>query len=444
MHLLRNTVRPYPWGSPTAIADLLGRAPGGGPEAELWIGAHSDSPSVAVRPEGDPVPLDALIAEDPVHHLGRAVHERFGGHLPFLVKVLAAESALSLQVHPTREQAAAGYAAENAAGIPAGAPHRNYKDANHKPEMILALTTFEALCGFRPPEESSAVFAGLAELLPADSEESLFLATVAADLRSGDRPSAVRQERSPGAGLRAAFSRLATERRSAGSALAAVTGLSGTGGSALEQDLRTVAELDAEHPGDPGVLIALLLNRVALRPGQALYLPAGNIHAYLHGLGIEVMASSDNVLRGGLTTKHVDVPELLKTVVFEPLAPPVLAPERTAPGQELFRPPFEEFQLQLLRLEPGTANGRGAPSRAQLVQEGPVVVLAVTGDVDVQAGPERLTLPRGESVFVPAAESPVVLSAGSSDAPAGGTLAVAVTVARGAAAPPGSSPGVPG
>ncbi len=169
MYELENVLRPYAWGSTTAIAGLLGRPATGGPEAELWVGAHPDSPSTALNAggaagtAGGRVPLDALIARDPEHYLGSESVAEFGARLPFLLKVLAAESPLSLQVHPTLDQARAGYAREEAAGVGRGAATRNYKDDNHKPEMIFALTPFEALCGFRPAAQSRAVLLHVAE-----------------------------------------------------------------------------------------------------------------------------------------------------------------------------------------------------------------------------------------------------------------------------------------
>ncbi|MFD1214662.1 mannose-6-phosphate isomerase, class I, partial [Arthrobacter sp. GCM10027362] len=175
MYRLKNVLRPYAWGSATAMAELFGREPSGGPEAELWIGAHPDSPSSMLLPGGTEQRLDAFIAAQPEPALGDETIRRFGTKLPFLAKVLAADSALSLQVHPTREQAQAGYAAENAARIPAGAPGRSYKDGNHKPEMIYALTSFEALCGFRQPRDAARLFLGLRGRLDAAGADTALL-----------------------------------------------------------------------------------------------------------------------------------------------------------------------------------------------------------------------------------------------------------------------------
>ncbi|WP_104168430.1 mannose-6-phosphate isomerase, class I [Arthrobacter sp. SX1312] len=424
MYLLDNTLRPYAWGSDSAIADLLGRERSGGPEAELWIGAHPDSPSVVLAPagpDGAPVPgagpadgraLDGLIAEDPEHHLGAGVAADFG-RLPFLLKVLAADSPLSLQVHPTLEQAREGFAREEAAGVDRAAAERNYKDDNHKPEMLLALTPFAMLCGFRPPAQARAVF----ELLAAHVDRAGLALPPLVPLLLDDL--ARQEERTA---LRSAFERLIEGGTDVTEATAAIVSAlaSGAPTAPYEEELATVVALDAQYPGDPGVLISLLLNRVSLAPGEAVYLPAGNVHAYLHGLGIEVMASSDNVLRGGLTPKFVDVPELLRTVSFEPVGVPMLGPERTLLGQEVFRPPFREFQLQRIELEPGAGP-------VPLVQEGAAVVLVVSGSVLLDSPRSELRLDRGDSAFLPAAEAPV--NAHVVSGATGAALAFAVTTA---------------
>jgi mannose-6-phosphate isomerase len=426
MYELENVLRPYAWGSPTAIADLLGRPASGGPEAELWIGAHPDSPSVALTPaaagagrhspearDGGRLALDALIAEDPEHCLGARSVAEFGPRLPFLLKVLAAETPLSLQVHPTAAQAREGFAREEAAGVGRTAQDRNYKDAFHKPEMILALTPFEALCGFRPAAESRAVFEHLAACFDlAGLELPPLVPQLLKDLAQPDVPAA----------LRAAFERLIAGGPEVSDATAViVTALaSGAPTAGYEAELSTVAALNDQYPGDPGVLISLLLNRISLAPGQAVYLPAGNVHAYLHGLGIEVMASSDNVLRGGLTPKFVDVPELLKTVAFEAVDVPMLAAETTMLDQELFRPPFREFQLQRIELAPGA-------EPVPLAQSGAAVIIVTGGTVRLDSPKGELRLERGASAFLPAAEAPVNVHPVSGAT--GPALAFAVTTA---------------
>ena len=420
MYLLENTLRPYAWGSETAIAELLGRVPSGGPEAELWVGAHPDSPSRALLDDGTREDLDRLIASDPVRALGDAAVQRFGDRLPFLLKVLAAAAPLSLQVHPSSSQAVAGFDAENAAGVPADAPHRNYRDGFHKPEMIFALTAFEALCGFRPAPEAAAVFGQLVTAVEVSGANVPQLLTdVVADLTGSDQS----------AGLRSAFTRLLTGGEASVQAAQTVAAALA---SATGPEAATVRELIEHYPADPGVLVSLLLNRVSLSPGQAIYLPAGNIHAYLSGLGIEVMASSDNVLRGGLTPKHVDVPELLKTVSFESVTVPAVEVRRTGLGQELYCPPFDEFALQRLELRAGS--GSMASSDVPLAQNGPVLVLAVSGSIVLDSPRGDLLVPRGSSAFVPANEAPVMvkLAAGTgpqSDQDDDGALAFAVTLA---------------
>ena len=427
MYELQNVLRPYAWGSTTAIAGLLGRVASGGPEAELWIGAHPDSPSVVLSPagagsrgahaaaadDGGGQALDALIAEDPEHHLGSDSVAEFGPRLPFLLKVLAADSPLSLQVHPTLEQAREGFAREEAAGIDRAAAERNYKDAFHKPEMILALTPFEALCGFRPAADARAVLQVLvADFELAGLELPPLVPLLLEDLAQPDEPTA----------LRSAFQRLIAGGGDVAEATAAIVAalISGAPTAPYQAELSTVVTLNAQYPGDPGVLISLLLNRISLAPGEAVYLPAGNVHAYLHGLGIEVMASSDNVLRGGLTPKFVDVPELLRTIAFEAVGVPMLNPETTMLGQEVFRPPFREFQLQRVELEPGA-------EPVPLAQSGAAVIIVVSGSVLLDSPKGELRLDRGASAFLPAAEAPV--NAHAVSGATGKALAFAVTTA---------------
>ncbi|MCR1160645.1 MULTISPECIES: mannose-6-phosphate isomerase, class I [Micrococcaceae] len=393
MYQIENVLRPYVWGSTTAIADLLGRPASGGPEAELWIGAHPDSPSTAIHPNGVTEPLDALIASNPRHFLGSESLEAFGPRLPFLTKILAAEQPLSLQVHPSLEQAREGYARENAAGLPADSAERNYRDDNHKPELIFALTPFRALCGFRSAASARQVFEHLAACMDSAAMDVPDIITgVIADLGQSEEPAA----------LKAAFTRLIEGGRKVSEAVVEVEAVlrSGAPKEPHEDVLGALLDINEAFPGDPGVLISLLLNLVSLEPGEVVYLPAGNVHAYLHGLGVEVMASSDNVLRGGLTPKHVDVPELLKTVRFEALGVPRVEASGTEFGQELYRPPFTEFQLQRIELAPGA-------EPVPLAQTGPAVVVVVSGEVLLDSPKSDLQLQRGGAAFIPDIEAPV-------------------------------------
>ncbi|WP_026819256.1 mannose-6-phosphate isomerase, class I [Arthrobacter castelli] len=432
MYLLENTVRPYAWGSTTAIADLFGIEPSGGPEAELWIGAHPDSPSNVLLSAAVTEPLDRLIGAKPAELLGAACNDAFAGKLPFLMKVLAADSPLSLQVHPTVGQARDGFAREESGGPARDAPHRNYKDANHKPEMLYALSGFEALCGFRAPAEAADVLGGVESAIAADGGTIPALLTELIDGLGSQAPESER--------LRTAFNRLieggdevADLVNTAATALAARSSARSGGNRAAQhsgnyaRELDTAVDLARQYPGDPGVIISLLLNRLSLDPGESIYLPAGNIHAYLGGLGIEVMASSDNVLRGGLTPKHVDVDELMKTVSFEAAPAPGLQVETTTLGQLVYRPPFEEFQLQ--RIEIPAVSDSMAASDAAVAQNGPAVVLVVRGRMVLDSPHGDLSLGAGDSVFIPADEAPVMARLSNDDAlNSGGALAFAVTV----------------
>ena len=379
MDLLANTVRPYAWGSTTAIPELLGTEPTGEPQAELWMGAHPGAPSRIDRGGGETA-LSQVIEADPEGELGAATVRAFGPRLPFLLKVLAAASPLSLQVHPDLAQAGEGFADEEERGVPIDAPHRNYKDANHKPELVCAITEFDGLCGFRDPIRAADLLSGLdvdslkpyVDLLHAHPEDAALREVLTAVL------GADREEMA----------------RTVAEATAACTRLGGA--------YAPYADIAHHYPGDPGVIAAMLLNHVRLQPGEALFLGAGIPHAYLNGLGVEIMANSDNVLRCGLTPKHVDVPELLRVVRFEPSDPGVLRPEASPDGEEVYETPTDEFRLSRYVLP------EGGPRR-DLTRPAPQILLCTAGAV--RAGEHELR--PGQSVFVPAGEGIDVSGAGT-------------------------------
>ncbi|MER7168397.1 mannose-6-phosphate isomerase, class I [Micromonospora sp. NPDC000207] len=374
MELLYGPVRDYAWGSRTAIARLQGRTvPSPGPEAELWLGAHPNAPAEVDR-SGVRVSLADLLRTEPRRWLGDRVVERFGPRLPFLLKVLAADAPLSLQAHPDANQARVGHAAD--VGREPGL--RNYVDPHHKPELLVALTPFEALCGFRDPKVSAEVFAGFG--VPALEPVVAALATGADGLREA---------------VRALLTWPAAERADlVASVLAAeLTGPDGV----------LARNLAAGYPGDPGVLVALLLNHVRLAQGEAIWMPAGNLHAYLSGCGIEVMAASDNVLRGGLTPKRVDVDELLRVLRFEVLDDPVVGSRQVGAGVVTWQVPVDDFALYQVTSAPGDGP-------APLAVTGPRVVLCVAGEVTVDDGTGPVVLPCGAAAVGTAQGGPVVFS----------------------------------
>ncbi|MGW6533581.1 mannose-6-phosphate isomerase, class I [Streptomyces venezuelae] len=375
MDRLTNTIRPYAWGSTTAIAELIGAEPSGEPQAEMWMGAHPGAPSRTERGA-----LNEVIDADPERELGTAAAAKFGPRLPFLLKILAAGAPLSLQVHPDLAQAKAGYADEENRGVPVDAPHRNYKDANHKPELICALTPFDGLCGFRPPAET----ADLLEALEVDS-----LKPYVDLLRAQPEEAALREV------LTAV---LTADPEQMAETVTEVTAAAQRLGGAYEP----YAGIARHYPGDPGVIAAMLLNHVRLQPGEALFLGAGVPHAYLDGLGVEIMANSDNVLRCGLTPKHVDVPELLRIVRFESTDPGVLRPEASPDGEQVYDTPIDEFRLSRFVLPEGTAPH-------DLTAATPQILLCTAGSV--RAG--GLTLTPGQSAFVPAGEKAEVSGGGT-------------------------------
>ncbi|MGW9827416.1 mannose-6-phosphate isomerase [Brevibacterium pityocampae] len=385
MQKLTNTVRDYPWGSPTGIPEILGREPDGTPAAELWIGAHPGAPSGV-----EDTDLREWIARDPHTRLGAGSVDVYGERLPFLLKILSARTALSIQAHPSREQAQAGYAREDAAGVPVDAPHRNYRDTWHKPELIHALGDFDALCGFRPlPAIRATVERLRAAASPAD--RPLLEAWLTALTPSGgqdDEAAALREATDLVLGRAAEYGPLADR-------LAALD-LPGVGadhpcrqGSAVDpQD--TLREVTADFPGDAGTLVALMLRRLRLRAGESLALDAGVLHAYLGGLGVEIMASSDNVLRGGLTSKHIDLAELDAVVVYDSVEPQRAAPD----ARGVVRGATDDFALQRI----------DSAADLPIARSGAAILLCTAGGFTVRSGEESTELAGGDSVFVGADE----------------------------------------
>ncbi|WP_070378007.1 mannose-6-phosphate isomerase, class I [Rhodococcus sp. WMMA185] len=389
MHCLEGALRSYAWGSRTAIAQLRGLpAPTAHPEAELWLGAHPGDPAQIVTDKGSQSLLDLVDAE-PERQLGRRSVEAFGKRLPFLLKLLASEEPLSLQAHPSAEQAHDGFCRENEAGIPVESPVRNYKDASHKPELVVALSRFQALAGFRDPERTVKLLEAIAvpELQP-------YAALIAGQPDSD--------------GLRALFTTWITLPQPVLGALmprvldGCINYLSNTKDGEFAAEIRTALELSEVYPGDAGVLAALLLHRVTLEPGQGLYLNAGNLHAYLHGVAVEIMANSDNVLRGGLTPKHVDVPELLRVLDFDSVDIPVVEPEEIGSSGEFVYPtPAPEFVLARIDLS------HSGPAEHRLDSEGPQILLCTAGSVELNCGSDSLELSQGNAAWI-AAEDPAV------------------------------------
>lgn len=386
---IENTPRAYAWGSRDALPALLGTTPTGEPQAELWLGDHPGAPASVAKASPAPQTLIDLIESDP---------ERYGvdgRHLPFLMKVLGIGAPLSLQVHPDKRQAEEGFAREEALGIARDARVRNYGDANHKPELLVALSEVTALCGFRPLAEARADLLALAaaapvgpgrEVLRRAAEHCLL---VRGDGRAGEGEAGAREasareagaagerearssylnwvlggDEAVAAGVRAiaqALPRMAEGGDPQGSMVPTIPAISA-------DRLRSLIELTQTHPADPGVLISLLLHLVTLRPGEAIYLSARQLHAYLGGIAVEVMAASDNVLRAGFTEKHIDVDEVLRIVDLATLDSPRIHARRLAPGLVQWSPGVPEFTLLRARL--------GDPDAGEVAAEAAVAAVA--------------------------------------------------------------------
>lgn len=380
---LINTVMKYPWGSYDAIADLLGqKCPSPEPQAELWLGAHPKAPSV-VETAGRSQRLDKLIQQFPREILGPTVADGFDNQMPFLLKVLSARQPLSIQAHPDADQARAGFENENSLGIPLDASERNYRDPNPKPECICALGEFWALCGFRPTVEIAGF---LEKVAPVSLAEDIKLLNHQTGARA----------------LPSFFSKLLLLERPQraaliAEALAAVDTLAGS--SEMKSIGLWVRRIAADFPEDIGILAPAMLNLIRLEPGEALFLPAGSLHAYLSGTGIELMGSSDNVLRGGLTTKHVDADKLIQTLSFDAWQPEVLAPVQLDVVESYYPCPVREFRLSVLKVGPGHPFRSQAARSVEILlcTEGEIQILPAAGSAD------SIMIRRGKSILVPAA-----------------------------------------
>ncbi|ELY6088121.1 mannose-6-phosphate isomerase [Cronobacter sakazakii] len=379
MQKLINSVQNYAWGSKTALTELYGVAnPEGLPMAELWMGAHPKSSSKIQDAQGQTRALREVIDADKTALLGAPVAERFG-ELPFLFKVLCADQPLSIQVHPNKKASEDGFARENAAGIPLDAAERNYKDPNHKPELVFALTPFLAMNAFR---EFSEIVSLLQPVAGAHTAIAHFLAEPNADR------------------LRELFAGLLNMQGEEKSRALAV--LKATVASQQGEPWDTIRFIAQFYPDDSGLFSPLLLNVVKLNPGEAMFLFAETPHAYLQGVALEVMANSDNVLRAGLTPKYIDIPELVANVKFvaKPAGELLTQPVKQENALE-FPIPVEDFAFSLHDLN----------SQPQsLAQESAAILFCVEGEAVLSKGDERLTLKPGESAFVAASESPVSAS----------------------------------
>lgn len=377
--LLKNTVQPYAWGSFTDIPELLGdQYPSDLPQAEIWMGAHPKAPSM-VEYKGNWEPLDKLIEKYPEKILGKAAAARFDNKLPYLFKVLAAAQPLSLQAHPSLDQAKEGFRRENAMGIPLDAPHRNYKDDNHKPECICALTSFWALNGFRKIPEVLSLF----ELLSPSGLQSQLK-----HLREHQNPE----------GLKHFFHGLMIlapdlQKQITDECLAKID-------RHLQENsiFKWIVTLSAAYPANIGILSPIILNLICLQPGEAMFLPAGELHAYLEGTGIELMANSDNVLRGGLTSKHIDLEELLNVLNFDQREIEIFTPRLQSNGEKVFPSQAEEFVLSVLTLAKGITYESSINRSIEIMMctRGEAVIRDYTRE-------EIISVRRGISLVIPAA-----------------------------------------
>ena len=386
--LLQNTIQEYQWGSHNAIADLLGLPmPSEKPQAELWMGAHPKAPS-KLMVDGGWKSLTEVISENPEAVLGKKASDRFEKELPFLFKVLAAAQPLSIQAHPDKKKARVGFEREERARIRLDAAERNYRDTHHKPECLCALTPFHALKGFRNLKD-------ILIRLQACCAKSLW-----SELE-------ILKGQTDANGLKQFFSSVMTlsaKRRQE----VIQEALEATGTEAIDSESRQWMQIIANfYPNAVGILAPLMFKLVSLEPGQAIFLSSGVLHSYLSGVGIELMAASDNVLRGGLTSKHIDVPELIEVVDFRPQPVSILAPVKKSEYEVVYKTPAEEFVLSVICVPPGGVYHSAKKKCVEILlcTEGEGVLYDIDGEIRIHAK-------KGDSFFVPAAVSQYTIDEG--------------------------------
>lgn len=373
IYRMQNPVQNYAWGSKDALHDMYGVAnPEGKPQAEIWMGAHPNGCSSLMDETGETQRLDAFIAHDIVAALGDA-YTNFG-ELPYLFKVLAAAEPLSIQVHPDKASSEAGFAAENAAGIPLTAAHRNFKDPNHKPELVFALTPYRAMNGFREFGEVVSLVQSL--MLPAlQTEIDAFCQHPDSDTLKALFGASLRLQGDARRETVAALLETAQKRQQ-------------------EEAFAEILRLAAFYPEDMGLFAPLLLNVITLQPGDAMFLYARTPHAYLQGVGLEAMASSDNVLRAGLTPKHMDIDALLANVDFvaKPTAELLMHPMVLGPVSD-YPIPVADFSFTVVNLMQEPLESETSTA---------LILFCMSGNAVIRSGEQALTLQPGESCFVPA------------------------------------------
>lgn len=385
MERISGEERHYAWGSRTALPNLLGDEPAAEPLAEIWFGAHVLAPS-SLTASG--VPLNSFISQDPIATMGETTVARFGQHLPYLLKLISAAKPLSLQVHPSKERAEAQFAREEAAGIALSDPARVYKDANHKPELIYALSDFEALAGFRAPRRALEIF---------DRIQTPLAQWICSVLRAQPGP----------AGIKRAVSGILDQVQGptpeqVEEIVAACRERLADGTTPSVRADKIVLSLAESYPGDPGIVVSALMNPVTLHPGEALFIPAGGLHAYLSGTGVEIMACSDNVLRAGLTDKYLDVEELLNCLDYVAAPPVRIAPERFDAHTAFYYAPVDDFELAVCNVQGPEVHLPGRGGRILLVTDGQVALRDARGIT--------FQLTAGEAVFVRAEDGKVFAS----------------------------------
>ncbi len=376
--LLENTIQEYEWGSYTAICNLLGRkAPSDVPQAELWMGAHPRASSM-VAYGGKVISLKEMISKYPEDILGKTIAGKFDEKLPYLFKVLAASRPLSIQAHPSLAQAKEGFKTENDLNIPMDAPNRNYKDKNHKPECICALTTFWAMNGFRKIRN---ILSFMKKICPNSLGKAIHELEKTHDTY----------------GLKQFFKLLMTLDEKEKEQVLSETIDNAQKFVKIDPVFKWIVKLSKEYPKDIGILSPAMLNLICLEPGEAIFLFSGELHAYLDGLGIELMANSDNVLRGGLTPKHVDVPELLKVINFEERDIKILKCKKKSATECIYASMAEEFLLSLISIDSKKdyTSSTNRSAEILLCTDGHAAI------IDCEKN-STVSMPKGTSVIVPA------------------------------------------